>query len=491
MNFTLVNLNMLYIKYLDGRVHRQCHLPLGPLYLLTALWKSGIDVDFRDYQLVERDDLFDPEALCDFLEGAAPVVGLSCMANLLPFVLYAMPFLKKRFPHTRFVLGGVGAQDIEREILERTPELDVVHRGEGERSVPLLVQALLNNAPLDNVPGVFYRNGVAVRMNPPAPRITDLDSLFKPGYQGLDFKKYVGHNILGSRGCPYPCTFCSIAPVWGRTAHSRSNESIVEEMAFMHREHGVNQFLFQDEFFVSGPERIKGFARLLMKSGIGVRYKAFARVDLVDEEALGMMADSGCIEVRFGVESGSNRVLKLVKKGFDAETALRVVSMAKRHIQGVDAFYIWGFPFETMEDFSDSVFQMITLRGMNIRIMPSLLTYLPQTEIYREIRDKSRLEFCPWLMPEYMIAGMERRVSVRVSIDERHKGFFDYIMQNRDIFPGFFHLDITANLVPKLEMLEEFGFYKKEVDESCGAHSPSQTGFEGEPAALVPKGITP
>ena len=87
MDFTLLNMNMLYIKYLDGRVHRQCHLPLGPLYLISALRGSGIDVDFRDYQLAEREDLFVPEALADFLEGCAPVVGISCMANLLPFVL--------------------------------------------------------------------------------------------------------------------------------------------------------------------------------------------------------------------------------------------------------------------------------------------------------------------------------------------------------------------------------------------------------------------
>ena len=84
MNITLLNLNMLYIKYLDGKIFRQRHLPLGPLYLISALEDSGITVDFRDYQLAERDDLFVPEALADYLEGCAQIVGISCMANLLP-----------------------------------------------------------------------------------------------------------------------------------------------------------------------------------------------------------------------------------------------------------------------------------------------------------------------------------------------------------------------------------------------------------------------
>lgn len=473
MDFTLLNLNMLYIKYLDGRVHRQCHLPLGPLYLLRALRDAGIETDFRDYQLVERDDLFEPAALADFIEGAAPVVGISCMANLLPFVLYAMPLLKQRFPDRAFILGGVGAMEIERQVLLRTPGIDVVHRGEGERSVPMLVRALLEGTPLDEVPGIFYRTHGAVAQNPPAERIKDLDALPAPAYEGLDFSRYVGHNILGSRGCPYPCTFCSIAPVWGRTAHSRSSRAVVEEMTRLYHEHGVRQFLFQDEYFISGPERAMEFARLLSKSGIDVSYKAFARVDLVDDASLGALADSGCVEIRFGVESGSDRVLQRIRKGFDSEKALATVTRAVKRIPGVDAFYIWGFPFETMDDFGESLFQMITLRGMGVRILPSLLTYLPQTELYRGLDNPGRLEFCPWLLPEYMMAGMERRVSVRVSIDGRYGDFFDYIMRNRDIFPGFFQLDMEGNILPKLAMLEEFDFYRREVDESCGAHSPS------------------
>jgi radical SAM superfamily enzyme YgiQ (UPF0313 family) len=142
----------------------------------------------------------------------------------------------------------------------------------------------------------------------------------------------------------------------------------------------------------------------------------------------------------------------------------------------VDAFYILGFPFETIEDFSEYLFQMITLRGMGVRILPSLITHLPQTRMYRELEDKSRLEFCSWLLPEYMIAGMESRESVRVTIDQRYDGFFDFIMNNRDIFPGFFQIDVEENIRPKLNMLEEFDFYRREVRDSCGAHSPSCTG---------------
>jgi radical SAM superfamily enzyme YgiQ (UPF0313 family) len=475
-DITLVNLNMLYIKYLDGNVRRQCHLPLGPLYLMSTLKEHGYDVDFRDYQLLEGDDLFSPEALCDFLEDPAPIIGLSCMANLIPFVLYAMPHIKERYPDSTILLGGVGTAAIEHQILEITPGLDIISRGEGEINAPLLVKALLNNAPLDDVPGISYRKNGAIVHNAATPRITDLDALPRPSYQGMDFNKYVGHNIFGSRGCPFPCTFCSIAPIWGLKAYSRSNQNIIDEMSVMHKEHGVEQFLFQDEFFVSSPERMIEFSRLLKKSGMEITYKAFARVDLVDEESLKAMADSGCVEIRFGVESGSDKVLKMTKKGFDSSRALKIVSLAKKYFRSVDAFYVWGFPFEDMKDFSASLMQMITFRGMEVRVLPSLLTYLPQTQIYKEYVDKSKLTFCPHLLPEYMISGIEKRGSVRVTIDPKYSGLFDFILEHKEIFPGFFHVDVESNIYPKLELLEEFEFYQpaEVAEDSCGAHSPSE-----------------
>jgi anaerobic magnesium-protoporphyrin IX monomethyl ester cyclase len=476
-DLTLVNMNMLYIKFLDGRVHRQCHLPLGPLYLISALKEQGIEVDFRDYQLLDVDEPFNPEVLCDFLEDSAPIIGISCMANLIPFVLFAMPMIRERYPDRTIVLGGVGTAAIERLILERIPEVDLIAQGEGEVNGPPLIHALMADAPLDAIPGIsFRRNGRIIR-NAPAPRVRDLDALPRPSYQGMDFQKYVGHNILGSRGCPYPCTFCSITPIWGWKAHSRSNQNIIDEMTDMHREYGVKQFLFQDEYFVSGPERMIDFCRRLEKANLNITYKAFARVDLVNEESLRAMADSGCVEIRFGIESGSDEILKRTRKGFDSKRAMKVVSMAKKIFRSVDAFYVWGFPFESMEDFSASLLQMITFRSMGVRILPSLLTYLPQTRIYREIEEKERLEFCHHLLPEYMISGIESRGSVRVNIDERYSGLFDFIMKNKDIFPGFFHLDIEENINPKLNLLEEFEFYRAiEVEgESCGAHSPSES----------------
>lgn len=110
---------------------------------------------------------------------------------------------------------------------------------------------------------------------------------------------------------------------------------------------------------------------------------------------------------------------------------------------------------------------------MGIRCLPSLLTYLPQTVIYKELEEPEQLEFCHYLLPEYMVTGIENRLSVRVEIDSQYSNLFEFIQQNKDIFPGYFHTDIANNIKPKLKLLEEFGFYNQK-QESCGAHSPSK-----------------
>src|SRR5690242_15585032 len=132
-DITLVNLNMLFIRY-GEQIDRELHVPLGPLYLTRALEEAGFRVDFRDYQTCPGDDPFDMNVFLEFMREPAPVIGLSCMANLLPFTLMAARALRERWPDRTLVLGGVGSKDVEEKILARFPWIDVISRGEGEHS---------------------------------------------------------------------------------------------------------------------------------------------------------------------------------------------------------------------------------------------------------------------------------------------------------------------------------------------------------------------
>jgi anaerobic magnesium-protoporphyrin IX monomethyl ester cyclase len=475
-DITLVNLNMLFMRY-GEEVERELHVPLGPLYLTRALEDAGFAVDFRDYQCVESNDPFDMSVFLDFLRDPAPVIGLSCMANLLPFTLLAIRALHERFPDRRVILGGVGSKAVEEKLLTRFPWIDIICRGEAERTGPELLRAIQQGGDLAAVDGLSFRRNGEVIHTPDRRRIADLDSIPFPAFGKVDLSRYEGYGMMTSRGCPYPCTFCSVAPVWNLESRSRSPKNIVDEMEFLNREAGVDLFLFQDEFFVSGKTQVMEFCSELASRGLGVQWKAFGRVNLVDEEMMRAMADGGCIELRFGIESGSDRVLRQIKKGFTAAETLDVVPKAVTMFPRVDAFFVWGFPFETLDDFHQSLFQMVSFRMLGARILPSLLSLLPQTEIYREWSQRAELEFCPYLFPEFVFTGHEIFRGGEVELPAEHAEYFDLIKGNPDVFPGFFHIDLAGNVLPKLALLRQFGFYAEPQPtaanaESCGAHSP-------------------
>ena len=477
-DITLLNLNMLFMRY-GEQVERELHVPLGCLYLTKALEQAGFEVDFRDYQTCPDEDPFDMDHFLDFLADPAPIIGLSCMANLLPFTILAIQALRERFPDRQIVLGGVGAKSVEDKLLRRFPWVDMISRGEAERSGPILVETLKNDGDLSGVPGLSWRDNETIRHNPEAPRIENLDSIAFPAFEKIDLEKYAGYGMMTSRGCPYPCTFCSVAPVWNYETHSRSPKNIVEEMVYLHKQAGVDMFLFQDEFFVSGKPHVMEFCHELKSAGLQVDWKSFGRVNLVDTEMMQTMADAGCVELRFGIESGCDATLAEMQKGFSAADAVEIIPRAVDIFPRVDAFYVWGFPFETMDHFNQTLFQMVSFRMMGARILPSLLSLLPQTPLYKEWAPKSTLEFCHYLLPEFVFTGHEICHGSEVEIPAKHKSNFDLVLEHPDIFPGFYHIDLESNVLPKLALLREFGFYPNpetaDADaeaESCGAHSP-------------------
>ncbi|NQT86713.1 cobalamin B12-binding domain-containing protein, partial [bacterium] len=171
-DITLVNLNMLFMRY-GEEIERELHVPLGCLYLTRALEDAGFAVDFRDYQTCPTDDPFDLDAFLDFVKDPAPVIGLSCMANLLPFTIMALKALRERYPDRKLILGGVGAKSVEEQILTRFPWVEVICRGEGEGTGPELLRALLDGADLAPVAGISYRTNGTVHHNSDRERLHD------------------------------------------------------------------------------------------------------------------------------------------------------------------------------------------------------------------------------------------------------------------------------------------------------------------------------
>lgn len=463
-DITLVNMNLLYIR-LDGRIDYETHPPLGLLYLTSVLEQAGLFVDLVDYQMLPRNDPgadpFDIDTALGVIGRTAPVVGFSCMANLLPFTLLVAERFKRMNPDKTILLGGVGPFGVEAEILRSFPWIEAIVRGEAESSLPRLMEALPDPERLASVPGLVLRrpDGTVVQ-TAPAARIRDLDRLPLPAYHRLETAAYDAHGIISSRGCPYGCRFCSVAPVWSRRTTRRSLDNIIGEIRLLHEGYGVKTVLFQDEYFFSDEDGILEFCDRLQGAKLPVRWKCYGRVNLVTEKAMRRMAEAGCIQLRFGIESGSDRVLRRVVKGFRMSEALQAVTRALGIFESVETFFIWGFPFEEMEDFYQTALQMDRFRQMGVTVLPSLLSLLPQTDIYKEYRRgryEGGLSLIPELVPIYVVTGHEV-VGEGNRVPGRYKPYYDFIGAHPEVFPGFFLFDAERNVLPKHAVLRQLGF---------------------------------
>ena len=129
----------------------------------------------------------------------------------------------------------------------------------------------------------------------------------------------------------------------------------------------------------------------------------------------------------------------------------------------VDAFFVWGFPFETLEDFHQSLFQMVSFRMIGARILPSLLSLLPQTEIYREWAGRAELEFCPYLLPEFVFTGHEVCRGGCIELPERYGEYFELITKNPGHLSGLLphrpggQRAAEAGLAPPVRLLSGAG----------------------------------
>ncbi len=359
-------------------------VPAGILSIAAVLERAGHRADVRDFPVRSYREL-NAGAFCAFLEGAQAIVGVGCMSDTLPFILGALERFKAAHPRSTVILGGPGPTGVADEIIATFPFVDIVVRGEGEYTMRELMDAVEHGGMLDleRVKGISWRWGTEAVSNPPRERIADLDELPMPLYERIPMDDYALINVVSSRGCPYRCTFCDVAPLWERKHHRRGAASIIGEMEYLKRRYGKTNFEFTDETFVLRREAVLEFCAALRKRDLGVRWSCTGRVNLVDDELLAEMAACGCGGLFFGVESGSDPVLARIKKDCTAAEVVEAMHRTRRHM-GAVASFIWGFPFETPQDLAQTLLVMIYLARIGVDTRLNRLAPFPLAPLYRE-----------------------------------------------------------------------------------------------------------
>ena len=430
----------------------EVYLPLGCLYLIAALRDAGIRVEFRDYQIFSQGLSFplDLGHFEKFLEDSAPIVGVSCMVSMLPFVLLGTKRFKEKHPEQKIILGGPGPSGTPDAIISHLPWVDVVVRGEGEATLVEVMQALTNGGDLSPIRGITYRDREAVHRNASRPRLRDLDRLSFPAYDAVDVSKYTNVSVITGRGCPFKCAFCDVGPLWENKVFLRSVDNVLAEIALLCRHHDLNRVNLVDDTFTLQRARTQEICRGI--AGLDITWSCLSRIDVLDEDLLVTMAKAGCDSIFLGIESGSNTVLEKINKRFTIQEATHKVDMAASHMDRVITSFMWGFPFESMDDFKLTLFSIVSMWYLKAMTGLMLLSPMPLSKLGIEYRDQ--IDFSEELCSVFaslgnVTPGMKRK---RAELPDEFK---TVIRNYPDIFEGFYYIK-SDSILDKASYLEGF-----------------------------------
>jgi anaerobic magnesium-protoporphyrin IX monomethyl ester cyclase len=255
------------------------------------------------------------------------------------------------------ILGGPHASLYPMECIA-IPEVDIVVKGEGEVVMCSITKAIEKNRAdpdLEEIPGVLSKKN---RNNcPPECKIPVLDELPFPARHLLDHTKYRSilakrnpiTTIISSRGCPYKCKFCSNLES-GQRVRFRSPQNVVDELAECVGRYGICDFLFFDELFTINKERVIGICNEITSRGLKIRWHCRSRADVLDEEMIMKMRKSGCRLIQFGIETGSQRLQKLINKNLDLNKVTNTIRTASDHGIYTYGNFMVGLPTETSQE---------------------------------------------------------------------------------------------------------------------------------------------
>lgn len=346
----------LEIEYGEFRESGSMYNSIGLGSLAAVALQEGHDVKVVDCEALGFDYRDLEREISDYNPD---LVGLQTFCTTIDRCHRCAQIVKKVNPGTPVVFGGVQVSLFPEESL-RTPEVDYVVQGEGEVALLNLLKYLEGKLARDQVLSLIYKesNGSdpVIRRNRIQPLIQDLDSLPYPARHLFPIDRYHSSaqlrgsrtlHLMSSRGCPYRCSYCTSHMTFGKTHRWMSTEKVMGEIRHLMDDFGVDGIQFYDETFTMNRPRVMELMDAMIEQGFDIPWTCFTRVNLVDQEILEKMAQAGCYQIFYGIESGVQRLLDLIKKDHTLEQARNAVRMTKQAgIETVAAFML-TLPTET------------------------------------------------------------------------------------------------------------------------------------------------
>ena len=336
--------------------------PIGLMYVAAALEKAGFEVQMLDNYLMKK-PIGEIKQIVTNLNPQ--IVGITCGSATYTRCIETAKAIKEVLPSCKIVVGGWHASYVPDSLLAN-PEIDYVVMGEGERAIMQLAKCILNR----NEPAVTSIAGVACRRqgtsikNPPK-FIENMDEIPFPARHLLPLELYdrtieylnvKPADVMSiSRGCVYNCGFCETKKLWGNICRAFSPQRVIDEIQDLQNKYGTKGIYFINDNFTLRKNQTLELCDLMIKNKMNLEWVCDTRVDLVDQELLERMGKAGCKTIWFGVESGSERVLKRIGRNTTLEQIENAFKLCRKNRIQTACSFMLGVPDETLKDMEASL----------------------------------------------------------------------------------------------------------------------------------------
>ena len=389
-------------------------LPIGPAYVAGALLQGGCRVHVVDAlgeAPLQRGPTSQPNLIhhgltiaeiVDRIDPATDAIGISVMfSQQWPHVDEIIRAIVARLPGRPIFVGGEHVAGAWEFVLDSCPPVTACAIGEGEETMLELAEFVAGRRALADVNGIACRIDGRPQRTAPRQRIRNLDELARPAWHLFPVAKYLdggfgyGVNlgrsmpILATRGCPYQCTFCSSPAMWTTRYYVRDVTDVVDEIASYVERYRVTDVDFYDLTAIIKRDWILAFCSEIERRGLRITYQlpTGTRSEALDAEVLAALYRTGCRNICYAPESGSERTLARIKTKIRLDRMVRSIRAAKREGIVVKANLMIGFPDETRREMWDTVRFGMKLAWHGVEDIPlfPVIPY-PGTELYRMLQ---------------------------------------------------------------------------------------------------------
>ncbi|AXV37621.1 MAG: B12-binding domain-containing radical SAM protein [Methanobacterium sp. BRmetb2] len=445
--------------------------PLNLMYLAAALEKDSAEVNIIDDDLKQKG----PNKLANEISKLDPnVVGITATTASINTALNYIDGIKKNLPNVLTVVGGSHATFLPEDTLKECKGLDVVVIGEGEETIVDLTNNYIKNGfkNLNEVKGIAYKNNGVIKRSESRELIKNLDEIPFPARHLLPFESYgtsedESGGVITSRGCVFNCGYCSSSLIMGKKFRGRSPSNVVDELEELVNKYKIRDIAFLDDTFMLNKRRAQSIANAIKERGLDISFVASSRVDKVDKKLLESLKQSGMATLYYGVESGSQRILNLMRKGITLKQAENAVKTAKN--VGVDILtsFILGYPGETPDEMDKTIKFAIKLDADYSQF--SVLTPFPGTPVYYELKSKNLLDTEHWnrytvIHPviKYEKLGLSKKI-IEKKLAKAYLKFYTrpkYILKHPHMLKVFLETVYRSFIIPKFNIGVPKGWYR-------------------------------